>query len=83
MGQVIARNTDAIVAHPHAVGVGGFFAADFDAQTWMRILLERVFDEVEENLGPVKAVAVNERAFGRQQVLHIGALVADHRFEAF
>ncbi len=82
MRQVIARNADAIVADPYPPRVVCFIATNFNAQTRAWVLLERIFDEVEKNLCPVEAITVNEQAFFRQQVSHIGVLVADHRLKA-
>jgi hypothetical protein len=51
--EIRAGNADTIIADPDGSGVADFLAADDDLETFVRILFEGVFNEVEEDLGPV------------------------------
>ena len=58
MGEIGAGDADAIVRHPDSVGVVNFLAADLHPQSGVGILLEGVFHEIEQDLGPIKPVTV-------------------------
>ena len=83
MGQVGAGDADAIVGDPGADEVVLFLAADFHVQAGVGILFEGVFDQVEQHLGPVEAVAVQLEFGVRHEYLDMRFLAADDRLQAF
>mgnify|MGYP001808725736 CR=1 FL=1 len=60
-GQIRRGDTYAIVADPDVEPLFGLFPADYYSEGNIGILLEGIFDEIEQNLGPVKAVALQEK----------------------
>ena len=83
VGQVGARDADAVVRDPDAELVALGLAADLDDQAGVGVLLQGVFDEVEEHLGPVEAIAhEHQRLIGHGNV-DLGLLLADDGLEAF
>ena len=81
--EIGAGDADAVVRDPDALGCAVGLAADFDVESVVRILFEGVFDEIEEDLRPVEAVAPHDERGVRHGDAHDGVLVADDGFEAF
>src|ERR1035437_7305768 len=82
MGKMGGWNPDPVVGHPDMHRLTDPLAADFHRQFLVGILFEGVLDEIEENLGPVKAVAMNRERRVRDGDADGGSLALYHRFEA-
>ena len=83
-GEVGAGNADPIVADPESdLAVFVALAPDFELEGFGGILLEGVFDEVEEDLRPVEAVADEGEVFVDFLEFHFYILLRDDGFQAF
>ena len=71
--QIVRGNTDAVVTDAEQAVVGEPFAADFDHEARARVLFEGVFNEVGEDLIPVKTIAAHLATIGGQVELDAGA----------
>lgn len=78
-----AWDSHAVICDPDADRLPREFATDLDSEAAVRVLLERVFDEIEKDLRPVEPIPLQHtiRVWHRDD--HFGVLITDDRFETF